>query len=115
MCVQEPTATVSKSENCVLEKNSNRNGKTSIKCSALMILDTIQVTNVPQPKERFKYPPYPLSTIELEKRASRYFRMSSEQTMKVCTSVPCYNAYLIFFNLIFPFLVYFIFAHRTSL
>ncbi|XAR73130.1 DNA topoisomerase [Bertholletia excelsa] len=49
MCVQEPTATV---------------------------------TKVKQ-QERLKYPPYPLSTIELEKRASRYFRMSSEQTMKV--------------------------------
>ncbi|KAK3211450.1 hypothetical protein Dsin_016156 [Dipteronia sinensis] len=49
MCVQEPTATV---------------------------------TKVRQ-QEKLKYPPYPLSTIELEKRASRYFRMSSEQTMKV--------------------------------
>ncbi|KAJ6929211.1 DNA topoisomerase 3-alpha isoform X2 [Populus alba x Populus x berolinensis] len=36
-----------------------------------------------QQQEKLKYPPYPLSTIELEKRASRYFRMSSEQTMKV--------------------------------
>ncbi|XVF61075.1 hypothetical protein PTKIN_Ptkin08bG0100100 [Pterospermum kingtungense] len=36
-----------------------------------------------QQQEKFKYPPYPLSTIELEKRASRYFRMSSEHTMKV--------------------------------
>ncbi|XP_010546323.1 PREDICTED: DNA topoisomerase 3-alpha isoform X2 [Tarenaya hassleriana] len=44
---------------------------------------TATVMNVPQPRERFKYPPYPLNTIELEKRASRYFRMSSEQTMKV--------------------------------
>ncbi|XP_007048480.2 PREDICTED: DNA topoisomerase 3-alpha isoform X2 [Theobroma cacao] len=34
-------------------------------------------------QEKLKYPPYPLSTIELEKRASRYFRMSSEHTMKV--------------------------------
>ncbi|KAJ8769133.1 hypothetical protein K2173_000908 [Erythroxylum novogranatense] len=49
MCVQEPTATVTK----VLQR------------------------------EKLKYPPYPLSTIELEKRASRYFRMSSEHTMKV--------------------------------
>ncbi|KAH9717269.1 DNA topoisomerase 3-alpha [Citrus sinensis] len=49
MCVQEPTATV---------------------------------TKVRQ-QEKLKYPPYPLSTIELEKRASRYFRMSSEHTMKV--------------------------------
>ncbi|CAI9777537.1 unnamed protein product [Fraxinus pennsylvanica] len=49
MCVQEPTATV---------------------------------TRVRQ-QEKLKYPPHPLSTIELEKRASRYFRMSSEHTMKV--------------------------------
>lgn len=41
-----------------------------------------QVTKVKQ-QERLKYPPHPLNTIELEKRASRYFRMSSEQTMKV--------------------------------
>ncbi|KAK8687869.1 hypothetical protein V6N13_086664 [Hibiscus sabdariffa] len=40
------------------------------------------VTKV-QHQEKLKYPPYPLSTIELEKRASRYFRMSSEHTMKV--------------------------------
>ncbi|KAL2241310.1 UNVERIFIED_CONTAM: DNA topoisomerase 3-alpha [Sesamum indicum] len=43
---------------------------------------TATVTNVRQ-QEKPKYPPHPLSTIELEKRASRYFRMSSEQTMKV--------------------------------
>ncbi|GMH10402.1 hypothetical protein Nepgr_012243 [Nepenthes gracilis] len=40
------------------------------------------VTKVKQ-QEKLKYPPYPLNTIELEKRASRYFRMSSEHTMKV--------------------------------
>ncbi|KAL6551905.1 DNA topoisomerase 3-alpha [Orobanche gracilis] len=40
------------------------------------------VTNVRQ-QERLHYPPHPLSTLELEKRASRYFRMSSEHTMKV--------------------------------
>ncbi|KVI00499.1 hypothetical protein Ccrd_021255 [Cynara cardunculus var. scolymus] len=40
------------------------------------------VTKVRQ-QERLKYPPHPLNTIELEKRASRYFRMSSEQTMKI--------------------------------
>ncbi|KAL6011780.1 DNA topoisomerase 3-alpha [Asimina triloba] len=34
-------------------------------------------------QEKLKYPPHPLSTIELQKRASRYFRMSSEQTMKL--------------------------------
>ncbi|XVE86484.1 hypothetical protein DITRI_Ditri18aG0037600 [Diplodiscus trichospermus] len=49
MCVQEPTATVTKVQH----------------------------------QEKLKYPPYPLSTIELEKRASRYFHMSSEHTMKV--------------------------------
>ncbi|PWA75282.1 topoisomerase 3alpha [Artemisia annua] len=40
------------------------------------------VTEV-KPAEKLKYPPYPLNTIELGKRASRYFRMSSEQTMKI--------------------------------
>ncbi|CAN1250035.1 DNA topoisomerase 3-alpha [Linum perenne] len=49
MCVEEPTATVTKV----------------------------------QQQEKLKYPPYPLSTIELEKRSSRYFHMSSERTMKV--------------------------------
>ncbi|KAJ8634027.1 hypothetical protein MRB53_027363 [Persea americana] len=49
MCVEEPTATVTRVRN----------------------------------QEKLKYPPYPLSTIELQKRASRYFRMSSEHTMKV--------------------------------
>ncbi|KAL5554891.1 hypothetical protein UlMin_037127 [Ulmus minor] len=43
---------------------------------------TATVTNV-RKQEKLKYPPYPLNTIELEKRASRYFRMSSEHTMKV--------------------------------
>ncbi|KOM41096.1 hypothetical protein LR48_Vigan04g129400 [Vigna angularis] len=43
---------------------------------------TATVTNV-RLQEKLKYPPHPLNTIELEKRASRYFRMSSEHTMKV--------------------------------
>lgn len=43
---------------------------------------TATVTKVTQ-QERRKYPPHPLSTIELQKRASHYFRMSSEHTMKV--------------------------------
>nr|XP_007137778.1 hypothetical protein PHAVU_009G154800g [Phaseolus vulgaris]ESW09772.1 hypothetical protein PHAVU_009G154800g [Phaseolus vulgaris] len=43
---------------------------------------TATVTNV-RHQEKPKYPPHPLNTIELEKRASRYFRMSSEHTMKV--------------------------------
>ncbi|MED6216586.1 DNA topoisomerase 3-alpha [Stylosanthes scabra] len=43
---------------------------------------TATVTDVKQ-QEKLKYPPHPLNTIELEKRASRYFRMSSEHTMKV--------------------------------
>ncbi|CAL9117466.1 unnamed protein product [Musa textilis] len=34
-------------------------------------------------QEKLKYPPYPLSTVELQKRASRFFRMSSEHTMKI--------------------------------
>ncbi|KAL8159182.1 hypothetical protein V2J09_000719 [Rumex salicifolius] len=48
MCIEEPTATVTK----VLQQ------------------------------QKFKYPPYPLSTLELEKRASRWFRMSATETMK---------------------------------
>ncbi|PKA51264.1 DNA topoisomerase III [Apostasia shenzhenica] len=43
---------------------------------------TATVTNVSH-KEKLKYPPHPLSTVELQKRASRYFRMGSEHTMKV--------------------------------
>ncbi|OEL29588.1 DNA topoisomerase 3-alpha [Dichanthelium oligosanthes] len=43
---------------------------------------TATVQNV-RNQEKLKYPPYPLSTVELQKRASRYFRMSSEHTMKV--------------------------------
>ncbi|XP_043689886.1 DNA topoisomerase 3-alpha isoform X2 [Telopea speciosissima] len=43
---------------------------------------TATVTKV-RHHEKLKYPPHPLNTIELEKRASRYFRMSSEHTMKV--------------------------------
>ncbi|XP_059656323.1 DNA topoisomerase 3-alpha [Cornus florida] len=43
---------------------------------------TATVTIVRQ-QEKLKFSPHPLSTIELEKRASRYFRMSSEHTMKV--------------------------------
>ncbi|XP_008807898.2 DNA topoisomerase 3-alpha isoform X1 [Phoenix dactylifera] len=43
---------------------------------------TATVMNV-RNQEKLKYPPYPLSTVELQKRASRYFRMSSEHTMKV--------------------------------
>ncbi|WOH07973.1 hypothetical protein DCAR_0727408 [Daucus carota subsp. sativus] len=43
---------------------------------------TATVTQVRQ-RETLKRPPHPLSTIELEKRASRYFRMGAKQTMKV--------------------------------
>lgn len=34
-------------------------------------------------QEKLKYPPFPLSTVELQKRASRYFCLSSEHRMKV--------------------------------
>ncbi|KAK6923327.1 TOPRIM domain, partial [Dillenia turbinata] len=57
MCFQGPVATIS---------HLNRD---------------IHVTKVQQPQLE-KRPPHPLNTIELEKRASLYFRMSSEQTMK---------------------------------
>ncbi|XP_021810979.1 DNA topoisomerase 3-alpha isoform X1 [Prunus avium] len=43
---------------------------------------TANVTKVRQ-QEKLKYAPAPLNTIQLEKRASIYFRMSSEHTMKV--------------------------------
>ncbi|KAJ8478267.1 hypothetical protein OPV22_021994 [Ensete ventricosum] len=43
---------------------------------------TATVKNVKH-QEKLKYPPYPLSTVELQKRASRFFRMSSEHTMKI--------------------------------
>lgn len=76
MCVQEPTATVSYTSNLLLGKCWTHS------IVSLRVLITIQVTNVRQ-QEKLKYPPHPLNTIELEKRASRYFRMSSEQTMKV--------------------------------
>lgn len=52
-------------------------------------LTSDQVSKVRQ-QEKLKYPPHPLNTIELEKRASRYFRMSSEHTMKVCSLVLWY-------------------------
>ena len=37
--------------------------------------------------DRRKFPPFPLNTLELQKRASRFLRFSSEHTMKV--SYPC--------------------------
>ncbi|XP_047327780.1 DNA topoisomerase 3-alpha [Impatiens glandulifera] len=43
---------------------------------------TATVTEVTESR-KMKYPPHPLSTIELEKRAARYFRMSSARTMEV--------------------------------
>lgn len=72
MCVQEPIATVS-------VKAIMSSGSYYIKYTKFI---HAQVTEVKQ-AEKLKYPPYPLNTIELGKRASRYFRMSSEQTMKV--------------------------------
>ncbi|KAE9449716.1 hypothetical protein C3L33_18386, partial [Rhododendron williamsianum] len=97
MCIQEPAATVSVTE---VARNScfTTNGAVKLSltvpnynhewywgsaCSKFILIFSIhQVAKVRQ-QEKLKYPPHPLSTIELEKRASRYFRISSEQTMKV--------------------------------
>ncbi|CAM9000781.1 unnamed protein product [Rhodiola kirilowii] len=49
----------------------------------MCVQESTAIVTAVKKQEKLKYPPYPLSTIELEKRASRYFRMSSEQTMKV--------------------------------
>lgn len=81
MCVQEPTAIVSLFEEILLPANKF----VDLDQVCLIVTFYLQVTNV-RHQEKPKYPPYPLSTIELEKRASRYFRMSSEKTMKVS---PC--------------------------
>ncbi|XP_071914410.1 DNA topoisomerase 3-alpha isoform X2 [Coffea arabica] len=43
---------------------------------------TVTVTEIKE-QEKLKYPPLPLSTLELEKRASRFFHMSPAHTMKV--------------------------------
>ncbi|KAF5960284.1 hypothetical protein HYC85_001493 [Camellia sinensis] len=90
MCVQEPTATpikdfYSKSNiictwSMILVPPECRTMILFLK--KYMVIISVQLTKVRQ-QEKLKYPPHPLNTIELEKRASRYFRMSSEQTMKV--------------------------------
>lgn len=81
MCIQEPTATVSIRE-AVTRSDYGNNGLYILVGLTFTIFFPVQVTMVRQ-QEKLKYPPCPLSTIELEKRASRYFRMSSEHTMKV--------------------------------
>lgn len=78
MCIEEPTATVSLLQSLWLVMcwiMSNFFIAHSNYCFA-------QVRNVRQ-QEKLKYPPYPLNTLELAKRASWYFRMSAEHTMKV--------------------------------
>ncbi|CAK9183679.1 unnamed protein product [Ilex paraguariensis] len=49
----------------------------------MCVQDPLATVSKVRQQEKLKYPPHPLSTIELEKRASRYFRISSEHTMKV--------------------------------
>lgn len=49
----------------------------------MCIQDSVATVTKVKNQEKLKYPPHPLNTIEMEKRASRYFRMSSEHTMKV--------------------------------
>ncbi|WVZ19817.1 hypothetical protein V8G54_007139 [Vigna mungo] len=61
---------------------------------------TATVTNVRQ-QEKLKYPPHPLNTIELEKRASRYFRMSSEHTMKVTGDYRLFVCFLLMSDIYF--------------
>lgn len=87
MCVVEPTATVSLFDEILLHTNKF----IDLDWVCLLAIFYLQVTNV-RHQEKPKYPPYPLSTIELEKRASRYFRMSSEKTMKVssCLTKMCF-------------------------
>lgn len=53
-------------------------------CTLRFKISKTQVTKVRQ-QEKLKKPPNPLNTIQLEQRASIYFRMSSEHTMKVST------------------------------
>lgn len=63
-------------------------------------------------QEKLKYPPYPLSTVELEKRASRYFRMSSEQTMKVSIFIQEYI--FIFLHWQFDLIYFFMLMKKGS-
>lgn len=56
-----------------------------------------QVKNVKH-QEKLKYPPYPLSTVELQKRASRFFRMSSEHTMKVRYKHSCFLVFALTYH-----------------
>ncbi|KAG5528712.1 hypothetical protein RHGRI_029395 [Rhododendron griersonianum] len=75
MCIQEPAATSYIDTNHISASHFHV-------MQFILIFSIHQVAKVRQ-QEKLKYPPHPLSTIELEKRASRYFRISSEQTMKV--------------------------------
>lgn len=38
-------------------------------------------------KIRKKFKPYPLNTVELQKRVARYLHISSEETMKICEAL----------------------------
>ena len=83
MCVEEPMATVSAFWSFLLISVVRNSNNHEPRVPFLTIdLCSLQVQNV-RNQEKLKYPPYPLSTLELQKRASRYFRMSSEHTMKV--------------------------------
>lgn len=115
MCIQEPTATVSSRKPILIAKPFYR---PEIEVAKLNWLCWFGKVSKVKQQEKLKYPPHPLSTIELEKRASRYFRMSSEQTMKVgivqkffyWKCLFCCFAHILFFNFMEILLVFLFFS-----
>eukprot|EP00898_Chlorokybus_atmophyticus_P007322 jgi/Chlat1/7591/Chrsp63S09151 len=49
----------------------------------MCVEDTLATVVDVKGSERKKYPPFPLNTVELQKRASRYLRLGSETVMKI--------------------------------
>ncbi|KAM7513869.1 hypothetical protein LguiA_003452 [Lonicera macranthoides] len=88
MCVQEPTASWLVQHWAPVGVNGWGTSQVRTPTSTKLLWpaagsDPRVVISPASNVEKLKYPPHPLNTIELEKRASRYFRMSSEHTMKV--------------------------------